>query len=213
QNLLSKGKNDEAQKLIQELSKDLNANLVSLNSFSFEIPIYEKFPRDRVLNLCKKYNVSPTKTYEFVSGYPSEYGYGSMYWMPLVHTAEAKISYRADGPYSTKSLQPISDENTANGQRLGEMEIWALFAYEAYNNMKETLGYKADDLLAKQSYIAHTLNAGIPPTSPDLIYTNHLLNLYLHALSLDMDKSQVISEAELSKLDPNLLNIAIDETE
>ena len=197
------------------LKQDLNAlnEQISINNLTYEIDLYEKFNQQRVLDLCQKYEVPVTKKYEITSGYPFEAGYGNMYWFPLVHTADAKISFRADGPYQTKSLQPTSSDNIPAGQRLGEMEIWSYFAYEAYNNIKETLEYKADDILAKEAMLAHTKESGLFPVQPDGIYSNHLLKLYLHALTLDLDPESVISEEELTKVNMNLIDIVVEEEE
>jgi hypothetical protein len=61
--------------------------------------------------------------------------------------------------------------------------------------------------------LAHTKESGLFPVQPDGIYSNHLLKLYLHALTLDLDPEGIISEEELTKVNMNLIDIVVEEEE
>jgi DNA-directed RNA polymerase subunit beta len=71
---------------------------------------------------------------------------GYMYIMKLNHLVEDKMHARSIGPYSLITQQPLGGKAQFGGQRLGEMEVWALYAYGAANILKEMLTVKSDDV-------------------------------------------------------------------
>ncbi len=78
---------------------------------------------------------------------------GYIYMMKLSHLAEDKIHARSVGPYSLITQQPLGGKAQFGGQRLGEMEVWALEAYGAAYTLQELLTVKSDDVLGRtQSY-------------------------------------------------------------
>ena len=80
---------------------------------------------------------------------------GYIYMMKLSHLAEDKIHARSVGPYSLITQQPLGGKAQFGGQRLGEMEVWALEAYGAAYTLQELLTVKSDDVLGRtQSYEA-----------------------------------------------------------
>jgi len=70
---------------------------------------------------------------------------GSMYILKLEHIADEKIHARSTGPYSLITQQPLGGKAHFGGQRLGEMEVWALEAYGAAHTLQEMLTLKSDD--------------------------------------------------------------------
>jgi len=68
-----------------------------------------------------------------------------MYILKLEHIAEEKIHARSTGPYSLITQQPLGGKARMGGQRLGEMEVWALEAYGAAHTLQEMLTLKSDD--------------------------------------------------------------------
>ncbi len=70
---------------------------------------------------------------------------GSMYFLKLEHIAADKIHARATGPYALITQQPLGGKAQSGGQRLGEMEVWALEAYGASSLLQEMLTVKSDD--------------------------------------------------------------------
>ncbi len=71
---------------------------------------------------------------------------GYIYMLKLSHLVEDKIHARSIGPYSLITQQPLGGKAQFGGQRLGEMEVWALYAYGAANTLQEMLTYKSDDV-------------------------------------------------------------------
>lgn len=71
---------------------------------------------------------------------------GIMYMLKLNHLVEDKMHARSIGPYSLITQQPLGGKAQFGGQRLGEMEVWALYAYGAANILKEMLTVKSDDV-------------------------------------------------------------------
>jgi DNA-directed RNA polymerase subunit beta len=71
---------------------------------------------------------------------------GKMYLMKLVHLVDDKIHARSTGPYSLVTQQPLGGKAQFGGQRLGEMEVWALEAYGASHTLQELLTLKSDDV-------------------------------------------------------------------
>ena len=71
---------------------------------------------------------------------------GRMYMLKLHHLVEGKMHARAIGPYSLVTQQPLGGKAQFGGQRLGEMEVWALEAYGASNILQEMLTVKSDDI-------------------------------------------------------------------
>ncbi len=71
---------------------------------------------------------------------------GQIYMLKLSHLVEDKIHARSIGPYSLITQQPLGGKAQFGGQRLGEMEVWAMYAYGAANVLQEMLTYKSDDV-------------------------------------------------------------------
>ena len=74
---------------------------------------------------------------------------GIMYMLKLHHLADDKIHARSIGPYSLVTQQPLGGKAQFGGQRLGEMEVWALEAYGAAFALQEFLTVKSDDVLGR----------------------------------------------------------------
>ena len=71
---------------------------------------------------------------------------GQIYMLKLSHLVDDKIHARSIGPYSLITQQPLGGKAQFGGQRLGEMEVWALYAYGAASTLQEMLTYKSDDV-------------------------------------------------------------------
>ncbi len=86
--------------------------------------------------------------YDGLSGKPFDQKttVGQIYMLKLSHLVEDKIHARSIGPYSLITQQPLGGKAQFGGQRLGEMEVWALYAYGAANVLQEMLTYKSDDV-------------------------------------------------------------------
>ena len=74
---------------------------------------------------------------------------GVIYMMKLLHLVDDKMHARSTGPYSLVTQQPLGGKAQSGGQRLGEMEVWALEAYGAANTLQELLTVKSDDMTGR----------------------------------------------------------------
>ncbi len=74
---------------------------------------------------------------------------GVMYMVKLHHMVDDKLHARATGPYSLVTQQPLGGRAQFGGQRFGEMEVWALYAYGASHILQEILTVKADDIIGR----------------------------------------------------------------
>ena len=94
---------------------------------------------------------------------------GVMYMMKLHHLVDDKIHARSTGPYSLVTQQPLGGKAQFGGQRLGEMEVWALEAYGAAHALQEFLTVKSDDVPGRtkmyESIVAGNYN--LEPTLPE----------------------------------------------
>ncbi|OGV61612.1 MAG: DNA-directed RNA polymerase subunit beta [Lentisphaerae bacterium RIFOXYC12_FULL_60_16] len=101
---------------------------------------------------------------------------GQIYIMKLHHLVSDKIHARAVGPYSLVTQQPLGGKAQYGGQRLGEMEVWALEAYGSAYALQELLTVKSDDVAGRtriyESIVKgeNTLEAGIPESFSVLIH-------------------------------------------
>ena len=116
---------------------------------------------------------------------------GYVYFLKLNHLVADKMHARSTGPYSLVTQQPLGGKAQHGGQRLGEMEVWALEAYGAAHTLQEMLTLKSDDVLGRRE-IYESVVKGLnpdPPGTPEsfkvLVRELQTLGLYV---SLDQDE-------------------------
>ena len=110
---------------------------------------------------------------------------GISYMLKLVHLVDDKIHARSTGPYSLVTQQPLGGKAQHGGQRLGEMEVWALEAFGASYTLQELLTVKSDDMQGRNE----TLNAivkGKPIPRPGTPESFKVLMRELQSLCLDI---------------------------
>jgi DNA-directed RNA polymerase subunit beta len=110
---------------------------------------------------------------------------GISYMLKLVHLVDDKIHARSTGPYSLVTQQPLGGKAQHGGQRLGEMEVWALEAFGASYTLQELLTVKSDDMQGRNE----TLNAivkGKPIPRPGTPESFKVLMRELQSLGLDI---------------------------
>ena len=122
---------------------------------------------------------------------------GRMYMLKLHHLVEDKMHARAIGPYSLVTQQPLGGKAQFGGQRLGEMEVWALEAYGASNILQEMMTVKSDDVTGRtKTYEAIIKGEEMP--DPDLPESFKVLLKEFQALALDV---------ELFDSEDNIINV------
>jgi DNA-directed RNA polymerase subunit beta len=109
-----------------------------------------------------------------------------MYMMKLHHLVDDKIHARSIGPYSLVTQQPLGGKAQFGGQRLGEMEVWALQAYGAASTLQEFLTVKSDDVPGR-SRIYEAIVKGENFLEPGLPESFNVLIKELQSLGLDVE--------------------------
>ncbi|ULQ59307.1 DNA-directed RNA polymerase subunit beta [Brucepastera parasyntrophica] len=109
---------------------------------------------------------------------------GIIYFMKLHHLVDDKMHARSTGPYSLVTQQPLGGKAQFGGQRLGEMEVWALEAYGAANTLQELLTIKSDDMNGR-SKIYESIVKGEPSTAAGVPESFNVLVQELRGLALD----------------------------
>ncbi len=110
---------------------------------------------------------------------------GYMYMLKLIHLVDDKMHARSTGPYSLVTQQPLGGKAQNGGQRFGEMEVWALYAYGAANVLQEIMTVKSDDV-AGRSKTYDSIIRGMDISEPGVPESFKVLIKELQALALDV---------------------------
>ncbi len=111
---------------------------------------------------------------------------GYIYLLKLHHLVDDKIHARSTGPYSLVTQQPLGGKAQFGGQRLGEMEVWAMEAYGAAFALQEFLTVKSDDVIGR-TRIYESIVKGENVLEPGLPESFNVLVKELQALGLDIE--------------------------
>ena len=110
---------------------------------------------------------------------------GYVYFLKLAHLVDDKIHARSTGPYSLVTQQPLGGKAQFGGQRFGEMEVWALYAYGAAYTLQEILTVKSDDIVGRvKTYEAIVKGHNVP--KPGVPESFRVLVKELQSLGLNM---------------------------
>ena len=149
---------------ISEVILKANKNLININHAKYGDKAIDKFVPQ--LSATGK-----TTLYDGRTGEPfrEPITVGFPYFLKLGHMVDDKIHARSTGPYSLITQQPLGGKAQFGGQRFGEMEVWALYAYGASNVLQEILTVKSDDTVGRvKSYEAIVKGENIPePEVPE----------------------------------------------
>jgi DNA-directed RNA polymerase subunit beta len=115
---------------------------------------------------------------------------GIMYMLKLHHLVDDKIHARSIGPYSLVTQQPLGGKAQFGGQRLGEMEVWALEAYGAAYALQELLTVKSDDVVGRMR-MYESIVKGQPTMQPGVPESFNVLLKELQALCLNVEMLEV----------------------
>ena len=110
---------------------------------------------------------------------------GYMYMLKLIHLVDDKMHARSTGPYSLVTQQPLGGKAQNGGQRFGEMEVWALYAYGAANVLQEIMTVKSDDITGR-SKTYDSIIRGLDVSEPGVPESFKVLIKELQALALDV---------------------------
>ena len=132
---------------------------------------------------------------------------GCAYMLKLVHLVDDKIHARSTGPYSLVTQQPLGGRAKHGGQRLGEMEVWALEAFGAAYTLQELLTIKSDDMKGRNEALSAIVK-GLPMPLPGIPESFKVLVRELQALCLDISthKIDICKDKNLIDYEINLIN-------
>jgi DNA-directed RNA polymerase subunit beta len=157
----------------------------------FASPVFDGASWEDVQEWLRKAGLPPdgkTILYDGRTGEPlnERVTVGYIYMMKLVHMVEDKIHARSTGPYALITQQPLGGRSRMGGQRLGEMEVWALEGYGAAFTLQEMLTLKSDDVVGR-SELYNALVNGKPTPNPHVPEAVRVLQRELQGLGLEME--------------------------
>jgi DNA-directed RNA polymerase subunit beta len=184
---------DDVKQLLDRLpAEDVGSFARKLrHGIHFATPVFDGADESEIKGALKMAGLSSNGQSRLIdgkSGVPFEHTVtvGVMYMLKLHHLVDDKIHARSIGPYSLVTQQPLGGKAQFGGQRLGEMEVWAMEAYGAAYALQEFLTVKSDDVVGRtrmyESIVKgeHVLEAGLPESF-------NVLLKELQALCLDVE--------------------------
>ncbi len=164
------------------------------------LPVFDKFDQEVIAKELKEAGLpvnGKTRLYDGRTGeaFLEDTVVGINYIMKLTHMVEDKTHARSTGPYSLVTQQPLGGKAQMGGQRLGEMEVWALEAHRASHTLQEMLTIKSDDVMGRaKAFEAIVKGTDIPEaTIPESF---KVLVRELNSLGLSIEPRGVSYEKE-----------------
>ncbi|MCB5230710.1 MAG: DNA-directed RNA polymerase subunit beta [Candidatus Cloacimonetes bacterium] len=159
--------------------------------FQVETPVFDGASLKDIQKEMKKANLpedGKQQLYDGKTGDPfrERVTVGVIYMMKLNHLIEDKIHARSTGPYSLITQQPLGGKAQHGGQRLGEMEVWALEAYGASRILEEMLTTKSDDVDGRTNAFK-AITSGLNPSSPGVPESFNVLVSELKSLCFNIE--------------------------
>ena len=171
--------------------------------YKVAVPAFEEFNEDKIWNELEKAGLPVSGKAQLYNGYTGE-AYreksvvGINYILKLSHMVEDKTHARSTGPYSLVTQQPLGGKAQMGGQRMGEMEVWALEAHRAAHVLQEMLTIKSDDVHGRaKAFEAIVKGEDIPtPTVPEAfrVLCKELNSLSLNVIALDPTEEEVVEK-------------------
>ncbi|MEK6652542.1 MAG: DNA-directed RNA polymerase subunit beta [Nitrospirota bacterium] len=154
-------------------------------------PVFEGAKEGEIKELLKKAGLPETGQITLCDGRTGEpfkrpVTVGYTYMLKLHHLVDDKMHARSIGPYSLVTQQPLGGKAQFGGQRLGEMEVWALEAYGASHTLQEFLTVKSDDVTGR-TRMYEAIVKGDATLEPGVPESFHVLIKELQSLALDVE--------------------------
>ena len=170
-------------------------------------PVFDGAKGQDILDMMKEAGMDEdgkTVLYDGRTGRPfdNRVSVGVMYMIKLHHMVEDKMHARATGPYSLVTQQPLGGKAQFGGQRFGEMEVWALYAYGAAHTLQEILTVKSDDVVGRVKVYESLVKgnkvdqAGVPESFRVLIKEFQALGLDIQIIN---DKNEVLDLKQIER--------------
>ncbi len=163
-------------------AKELNIHVAT--------PVFAGASRTEIIDALKEANLSEDgkcQLYDGRTGEPfdNRVSVGVMYMIKLHHMVDDKLHARSTGPYSLVTQQPLGGKAQFGGQRFGEMEVWALYAYGAAHVLQEMMTIKSDDVVGRVK-VYESLVKGQPLPGSGVPESFRVLIKEFQALGLDI---------------------------
>jgi DNA-directed RNA polymerase subunit beta len=160
------------------------------------VPVFEKTEEDRLFDLLKQAGIpadAKVKLYDARTGdaYENNVVVGIGYIMKLIHMVEDKTHARSTGPYSLVTQQPLGGKAQMGGQRLGEMEVWALESHRAAYTLQEMLTIKSDDV-AGRAKAFEAIIKGVDIPTPKVPESFKVLIRELQSLGMNIQPTAAV---------------------
>lgn len=171
-------------------------------------PVFDGATREEIVDALKESGLDEdgkTILYDGRTGEPfdNRISVGVMYMIKLHHMVDDKLHARSTGPYSLVTQQPLGGKAQFGGQRFGEMEVWALYAYGAAHVLQEMMTTKSDDVVGRVK-VYESLVKGTPIPTPGIPESFRVLIKEFQALGLDITVlNQEGNFVELKDLEEN----------
>ena len=185
--------NDEVQEQIKNMDDDdiLEFARSIREGAHMATPVFDGAPEEEIQEMLKLAEVDISGQSVLFDGrtgeaFQSPVTVGVMYMLKLHHLADDKIHARSIGPYSLVTQQPLGGKAQFGGQRLGEMEVWAIEAYGAAHTLQEFLTVKSDDVQGR-TRIYESIVKGDFSLDPGLPESFNVLIKELHSLCLNVE--------------------------
>ena len=153
-------------------------------------PVFSGATREEIIDSLKEAGLDEdgkTTLYDGRTGeaFDSRISVGVMYMIKLHHMVDDKLHARSTGPYSLVTQQPLGGKAQFGGQRFGEMEVWALYAYGAAHVLQEMMTIKSDDVVGRVK-VYESLVKGLPLPKSGIPESFRVLIKEFQALGLDI---------------------------
>ena len=184
-----------SDKQVMDVAKQLETGI------RFSTPAFDGATESDIedmLELAELDKSGKTTLFDGITGdaFAEEVTVGAMYMLKLHHLVDEKIHARSTGPYSLVTQQPLGGKAQFGGQRLGEMEVWALEAYGAAYTLQEFLTVKSDDVVGR-TRMYESIVKGEKVLEPGLPESFNVLVRELQALALDIKLEESSAEPTL----------------
>ena len=172
-------------------------------------PVFSGANREEIIDALKEAGIDEdgkTVLYDGRTGEPfdNRISVGVMYMIKLHHMVDDKLHARSTGPYSMVTQQPLGGKAQFGGQRFGEMEVWALYAYGAAHVLQEMMTIKSDDVVGRVK-VYESLVKGTPIPKSGIPESFRVLIKEFQALGLDItvlnDKGNFVELKDLEEAD------------
>ncbi|MGC8659497.1 MAG: DNA-directed RNA polymerase subunit beta, partial [Desulfomonilaceae bacterium] len=184
---------NKIREVIEEMDEDeLKKFATSLSpGVPIATPVFDGAREFEIKDLLQKANLpssGQTQLYDGRTGDPfaTKVTVGVIYMMKLHHLVDDKIHARAIGPYSLVTQQPLGGKAQFGGQRLGEMEVWAMESYGAAYSLQEFLTVKSDDVTGR-TRMYESIVKGTNVLEPGLPESFNVLVKEIKSLGLDVE--------------------------